>query len=83
MDIFLYNVKVFDPVVPMQVFGLGRSKGLTFKLKSRFMDNVGRLISVNFVTSFMSVHFLIVFAMKNWAIKKIDKIRRAFLWKGS
>jgi hypothetical protein len=42
------------------------------------MDNVGRLISVNSVMSFVAVHFLIVFGMKKWAIKKIDKIRRAF-----
>ncbi|WVZ98188.1 hypothetical protein U9M48_043657 [Paspalum notatum var. saurae] len=32
----------------------------------------------------ISVHFLTVFPLKNWVIiKKIDKIRRSFLWKGA
>ncbi|WVZ55635.1 LOW QUALITY PROTEIN: hypothetical protein U9M48_006273, partial [Paspalum notatum var. saurae] len=30
-----------------------------------------------------TVHFLTVFPLKKWAIKKIDKIRRSFLWRGS
>jgi hypothetical protein len=29
------------------------------------------------------VYHLTVFALKKWAIKKIDKLRRAFLWKGA
>jgi hypothetical protein len=30
----------------------------------------------------MPTFFLIVFKMKKWAIAKIDKYRRAFLWRG-
>jgi hypothetical protein len=31
----------------------------------------------------MPTFFLIVFKMKKWAIAKIDKYRRAFLWRGN
>jgi hypothetical protein len=33
------------------------------------------------MTSFLVDH-LTVFALQKWAIKKIEKLRRAFLWKG-
>lgn len=31
----------------------------------------------------MPVYFLTAFAPKTWAVKRMDKIRRSFLWKGS
>ena len=37
---------------------------------------------VKSVLSAMPVYFLTVFSLPKWAIKKIDKIRRSFLWKG-
>jgi len=30
----------------------------------------------------MPVYFMTMFELKKWAIKKIDKLRRGFLWKG-
>lgn len=38
---------------------------------------------VNSVLSAIPVSFLTVFALKRWAIKRIDKIGRSFLWKGT
>ena len=38
---------------------------------------------VNAVLTSIPVHFLTVFALNKWAIKKIDKLRRGFLWKGA
>jgi hypothetical protein len=35
------------------------------------------------VLSAMPTYFFTVFAPKKWVIKKIDKIRRGFLWRGS
>ena len=35
------------------------------------------------VLSSIPVYFLTVFEPKKWAITKLDKIRRAFLWKGT
>jgi hypothetical protein len=34
------------------------------------------------VLSSILVDFLIVFPIKKWAIKQIDKSRRGFLWEG-
>ncbi|WVZ55170.1 hypothetical protein U9M48_005869 [Paspalum notatum var. saurae] len=51
--------------------------------KGRSLDKSSRLTLVNSVLSAMPVHFLTVFPLKKWAIKKIDKIRRSFLWRGA
>jgi hypothetical protein len=31
--------------------------------------------------SSMPVYFLSVFPLKKWAVKRVDKLRRSFLWK--
>ena len=51
--------------------------------KGSFINRAGRLKLVNSVLSSMPVYFLTVFYLKKWALKKIDKIRRAFLWNGT
>lgn len=50
--------------------------------KGRLLNKAGRLVWVNTVLSAIPVYFLSVFQLKKWALKKIDKIRRSFLWKG-
>lgn len=47
------------------------------------MNRAGRLKLVNSVLSSMPTYSLTVFAPKKWVIKKMDKLRRGFLWKGS
>jgi hypothetical protein len=51
--------------------------------KEKFLNRAGRLKLMNTVLSSMPTYFLIVFAPKKWAVKRIDKIRRGFLRKGS
>jgi hypothetical protein len=51
--------------------------------KGRFLNTAGRLKILNMVLSSLPTYFLTVFAPKKWAIKKIDKLCRGFLWKGS
>ena len=51
--------------------------------KAKFLDRFGHLTLVNSVLTSMPVHILTVFALKKWAIRKIDSIRRSFLWKGA
>ena len=51
--------------------------------KGSFINKAGRLKLVNSVLSSMPVYFLTVFYLKKWALKKIDKIRRALLWNGT
>ena len=51
--------------------------------KGKLLDKAGRLTLVNSVLTAVPVHFLTVFPLKKWAIKKIDKIRRSFLWRGA
>jgi len=51
--------------------------------KEKFLNKAGRLKLLNAVLTSIPVHFLTVFAINKWAIKRIDKIRRSFLWKGS
>lgn len=51
--------------------------------KGNLLDKAGRLSLVRQVLSSIPTYFLTVFPIKKWAIKKIDKLRRNFLWKGS
>ncbi|WVZ95314.1 hypothetical protein U9M48_041096 [Paspalum notatum var. saurae] len=51
--------------------------------KGKLLDRAGRLTLVNSVLSAIPVHFLTLFPLKKWALKKVDKIRRSFLWKGA
>jgi hypothetical protein len=51
--------------------------------KGRFLNRAGRLKLLNSVLSSMPTYFLTMFAPKKWTIKKLDKIRRGFLWTGS
>jgi mannosylglycoprotein endo-beta-mannosidase len=51
--------------------------------KGKFLNKAGRLKLVNTVLSSLPTYFLTVFALKKWAIKRLDKLRRGFLWKGS
>jgi hypothetical protein len=46
----------------------------------RLMAKPGRLILINSVLSSFSTYFLTMFAANPWAVKKMDKIRRNFLW---
>ena len=49
--------------------------------KGRLLNRAGRLRLVNSVLSSLPTYFLTVFKMPKWAIKRIDKLRRSFLWK--
>jgi len=42
----------------------------------------GRLRVINSVLTPIPTYFITVFRLQMWAIKKIDKLRRSFLWKG-
>lgn len=43
---------------------------------------VGRIVMVRSVLSVIPAYLLIAIDVPKWVIKKIGKIRRAFLWKG-
>lgn len=51
--------------------------------KGKFLNKAGRLKLVNSVLSSMPTYFLTIFPLKQWAIKKLDHIRRSFFWKGT
>lgn len=51
--------------------------------KGRLLNRIGRLSLVNMVLSSVPTYHMTVFPMKKWMIKRIDKLRRNFLWKGS
>jgi mannosylglycoprotein endo-beta-mannosidase len=50
--------------------------------KGRLLNKAGRLRLVNSVLSSLPTYFLKVFKLPKWAAKKMDKLRRSFLWKG-
>lgn len=50
--------------------------------KGRFLNKAGRLKLLNTVLSSIPTYFLTAFALKKWLLKRLDKIRRGFLWKG-
>jgi mannosylglycoprotein endo-beta-mannosidase len=51
--------------------------------KGRFLNRAARLKLLNSVLSSIPTYFLTIFTLKKWAFKKMDKIRRGFLWKGT
>jgi hypothetical protein len=53
------------------------------KWKGKLLNKSSRLILVNSVLSSVVLYHMTVFPLSKWVIKKIDKIRRGFLWHGS
>jgi hypothetical protein len=51
--------------------------------KGKLLNKAGRLALVNSVLSSDVLHHMTVFSLSKWAIKRIDKIRRQFLWRGA
>lgn len=50
--------------------------------KAHLLNLAGRTAMVRFMLSAIPAYLLIALSMPKWVIKKIDKIRRAFLWTG-
>lgn len=50
--------------------------------KGKLLNMAGRLKVLNTMLTSIPVYHLTVFKLQKWAIKKIDKIRKGFLWKG-
>jgi hypothetical protein len=48
--------------------------------KGKLLNKTGRLTLINSVLSAVVIYHMIVFPLSKWAIKKIDRIRRNFLW---
>ena len=48
--------------------------------KGRLLSRKGRLELVNTIITATATYFLIVFPADSWLMKKLDKIRRSFLW---
>lgn len=51
--------------------------------KGPCLSRGGRLVLVNSVLYSIPLNYMSYFILPNWVIDHIDKIRRAFLWKGS
>jgi hypothetical protein len=50
--------------------------------KANLLNLAGRTTLVNSVLSGIPVYLLIALNVPSWVLKAIDKIRKAFLWKG-
>jgi hypothetical protein len=53
------------------------------KWKGKLLNKSGRLTLVNSVLSSTVIYYMTAFPLSKWTIRKIDKIRRHFLWQGS
>ena len=51
--------------------------------KGKLLNRAGRLKLVNSVLTSIPTYYLTIFRFQKWALKKIDKLRRSFLWKGA
>jgi hypothetical protein len=51
--------------------------------KGKLLNKTGRAVLIKSTLSALPTYHLTVFPLKKWAEKKIDKIRRGFLWTGS
>jgi hypothetical protein len=52
-------------------------------MKGRLLNKSGRLQLVQSVLSSIPTYYMSVFSISKWTVKKIDRIQRNFLWKGS
>ena len=50
--------------------------------KGKFLSSSGKEILVKTVLSSLPIYHLTVFHAQKWLIKRIDRIRRSFLWRG-
>ncbi|CAM0954217.1 unnamed protein product [Alopecurus aequalis] len=50
--------------------------------QGKLFNRMGRLSLVNSTLSAIFTYYLTCFPLDKWAVKKIDKIRRSFLWAG-
>lgn len=50
--------------------------------KGKFLSSSGKETLVKTVISSLPIYHLMVFQAQKWLIKKIDHIRRSFLWRG-
>jgi hypothetical protein len=50
--------------------------------KGRLLTQSGRLALVNSVLTSLPVYHMTSIPLSKWAIKRIDRIQRNFLWKG-
>jgi hypothetical protein len=53
------------------------------KWRGKLLKATACLALVNSVLSVIPIYMLTVFQLDKWAIKRIDKIRRDFLWKST
>ena len=51
--------------------------------KGKLLNRAGRLTLVRSVLTAVPIYFLTVFALRKWALKKIDRLRRGLLWRGA
>lgn len=50
--------------------------------KGKFLSSSGRETLVKIVLSSLPIYHLTVFQAQKWLLKKVDQIRRSFLWRG-
>jgi len=50
--------------------------------KGRFLSSAGRETLVKTVLSSQPIYHMMVFLKLKWLIKRIDRMRRSFLWRG-
>jgi hypothetical protein len=51
--------------------------------KGRLLTRAGRLALINSVLSSIPIYYMTSFTLSKWVVKRIDRIRRNFLWAGS
>jgi hypothetical protein len=77
--------------IPLSVYKLRRSveQGLIDAIaariplwKGKMLNVVGRMALTNATLSVVSMHTSIAIGLSQWALKHIDKLRRAFIWGG-
>lgn len=61
---------------------IDKAAGRVKPWKGKLLNRTGRLTLINSVLTAITTFFLTCFAMDKWAIKKLDKYRRNFLWAG-
>lgn len=88
MSLFRFSDDIFENAtnsettdkIPFHAVKIQRFENELEGWKCKLIPRGGRMQLVNSVLSSIPIYFMACFRLSKWVIKRLDKIRRGFLW---